>query len=46
MCAMHQPIRPGAIRVASEKATTVPLIIISGRPPTNACQMPCAITSG
>ncbi len=43
---MHQAIRPGVMRVASENAAAVPLIAISGRPLTTACQIPCATTSG
>jgi hypothetical protein len=43
---MHQAIRPGAMRVARENAAAVPLIVISGRPLTTACQIPWATTSG
>ena len=43
---MHQAIRPGAIRVASENIAAVPLIVISARPLATACHIPCATTSG
>jgi hypothetical protein len=43
---MHQAIKPGMKRLAARNATVVPLILISRRPLTKACHMPCAITSG
>jgi hypothetical protein len=46
MRATHHAMRSGAMRLAARKATEVPLMLISRRPLTNACQMPCAITSG